>query len=172
MQNHPTLAHKLNHDQSCVTNQLNVLIAIVGDSYEFAMMRSLKLYYRARLELVAETSTIWERFYASCWKFCFGPSIHARLWAWASTLLVSSTNLGRNDGGDGNDDDESWNGRVHAIENLVLEGVSKQLSSFGHQLDIEREKDRHEFLELQSQIANLRKLLGNAGIISKTDGAD
>ena len=37
--------------------QLNILIAIVSDSYDAAMAKSEALYYRAHLELVGETAT-------------------------------------------------------------------------------------------------------------------
>ena len=36
--------------------QLNILIAIVSDSYDAAMAKSEALYYRAKLELVTETA--------------------------------------------------------------------------------------------------------------------
>ena len=41
---------------------LNVLIAIVSDSYDNAMVKSPELYYRSRLELIAEISTTFHRF--------------------------------------------------------------------------------------------------------------
>ena len=42
--------------------QLNILIAIVSDSYGAAMAKSEALYYRAHLELVGETATIASRY--------------------------------------------------------------------------------------------------------------
>ena len=44
-----------------VVIMMNVLIAIVSDSYDNAMVRSNELYSRARLELVAEVSTTFKK---------------------------------------------------------------------------------------------------------------
>ena len=41
--------------------QMNILIAIVSDSYDAAMAKSEALYYRSHLELVTETATIASR---------------------------------------------------------------------------------------------------------------
>ena len=42
--------------------QLNILIAIVSDSYDAAMAKSEGLYYRSHLELVSETAWAARRF--------------------------------------------------------------------------------------------------------------
>jgi len=44
-----------------VVVMMNVLIAIVSDSYDNAMVRSNELFWRARLELVAEVSTTFKQ---------------------------------------------------------------------------------------------------------------
>lgn len=41
---------------------LNVLIAIVGDSYDAVLVKSTELFWRSRLELIAEINTVFEWF--------------------------------------------------------------------------------------------------------------
>jgi len=70
--------------------QLNILIAIVSDSYDAAMAKSEALYYRANLELVTETA--WA---AKCFPKRLLPKINE---AWIKQRLVAA--LEENEDGD------------------------------------------------------------------------
>jgi len=70
--------------------QLNILIAIVSDSYDAAMAKSEALYYRANLELVTETAWV-----AKCFPKRLLPMIDE---AWIKKRLVAA--LEENEDGD------------------------------------------------------------------------
>jgi hypothetical protein len=61
MRRQETKLHCLHCSTMVIVVLLNVLIAIVSDSYDLSMAKAEALYYRSRLELITETAPIASR---------------------------------------------------------------------------------------------------------------
>ena len=104
---------------------LNMLIAIVSDSYEYAQIRASKLFLRTRVELAAELVAIGAARSRA-------PSVAidtlGRLLAPMKRVLQLTAEPadredGEDDGGGGDDDDE-WQGRALEMERRTQAAVS------------------------------------------------
>ena len=98
---------------------LNILIAVVGDSYDWALIRARKLFIGARLRLVAELGAI-ERFFLFRFIGCFAFLL-PRSWLRSQLAIEGS-----------NEEDEIWLGRALDMErrthNIVQASEARLLS--------------------------------------------
>jgi len=115
---------------------LNILIAVVSDSYEYAQIRSRVLFRRARLELAAELEALTPLFswfnrgaYRALAEETERPTVISRfvnwahVWEWVKDQLRLSTETDAADGAAGADsaadEDALWKGRALDAERRV-----------------------------------------------------
>ena len=140
---------------------LNMLIAIVSDSYEYAQIRASKLFLRTRVELAAELVAIGAARSRA-------PSVAidtlGRLLAPMKRVLQLTAEPadgedGDDDGGGGDDDDE-WQGRALEMERRTQAAVSDsrvQLEARFGEMDA-RFSEMHD--EMDARFGAIERRLG------------
>ena len=96
---------------------LNVLIAIVSDSYDSALVASSELFWKARVDLISELSTTFERF-ITWYKRRYGDKKDGKI-----VLEIKKDSEG----------DEEWAGRVLDIVKRVNERTSSEVVTLKEQ---------------------------------------
>ena len=104
---------------------LNMLIAIVSDSYEYAQIRASKLFLRTRVELAAELVAIGA---ARSRPPTAASNLLGRVLVPMKHVLQLSAELpdseDAGDGGDGGGGDDEWQGRALEMERRTQAAVS------------------------------------------------
>ena len=125
-----------------VVCMLNVLIAIVSDSYDNAMVKSPELYYRSRLGLIAEISTAFN------WLLKINGKIKEKENLDLSPYLLQSSSEG-----------DEWAGKVLDIVKRINRNTGIEVEQVKRDLN-EKMNRQHE--KMSSQLDDLKKMLQSA----------
>ena len=120
---------------------VNVLIAVVADSYDYALFRAHKIYLRTKLQLVAEFEAVglttlplngngcfMDRILLPSLIAVFGNPLIAPFSMWWAEMLTN--NPMRND-----ENQDAWDGRVRHFEMRVSEVVDHRLAQTERRVD-------------------------------------